>query len=105
MLPSQRKVTATQAIEVDMAYKYGIQQKLYEQSSRAVKGRENLGYLILDYNNYLCSRRRNAMTEGNAGGLLINFQKQQAKNPLFFYLMQRILKMQMYLKIKMAIMN
>ena len=30
MLPSQRKVTATQAIEVDMAYKYGIQQKLYE---------------------------------------------------------------------------
>ena len=73
--------------------------------SSQVEGRENLGYLLLDYNNYLCSRRRSAITEGNAGGLLIYFQKQQAKNPSFFYLMQRILKMQMYLKIKMAIMN
>ncbi|KAF3967722.1 hypothetical protein CMV_008311 [Castanea mollissima] len=38
--------------------------------------------------------RRNAMTEENAGGLLIYFQKQQAKNPSFLYSMQRILKMQ-----------
>ena len=45
------------------------------------------------------------MTEGNVGGLLIYFQKQQAKNLSFLYLMLRILKMQMYLKIKMAIMN
>ena len=45
------------------------------------------------------------MTEGNARGLLINFQKQQDKNPSFLYSMQRILKMQMDLKIKMAIMN
>ena len=73
--------------------------------SSQVEGRENLGYLLLDYNNYLCSRRINAMTEGNAGGLLIYFQKQQAKNLSFLYLMLRILKMQMYLKIKMAIMN
>ncbi|KAK4593922.1 hypothetical protein RGQ29_017839 [Quercus rubra] len=73
--------------------------------SSQVEGQENLGYLLLDYNNYLCSRRRNAMTKGNAGGLLIYFQKQQAKNPSFLYSMQRILKMQMYLKIKMAIMN
>ena len=73
--------------------------------SSQVEGRENLGYLLLDYNNYLCSRRINAMTEGNAGGLLIYFQKQQAKNPSFLYSMQRILKMQMFLKIKMAIMN
>ena len=40
------------------------------------------------------------MKEGNAGGLLIYFQKQQAKNPSFLYSMQRILKMQMYLKDK-----
>ena len=73
--------------------------------SSQVEGRENLGYLLLDYNNYLCSRRINAMTEGNAGGLLIYFQKQQAKNLSFLYLMLRILKMQMYLKIKIAIMN
>ena len=73
--------------------------------SSQVEGRENLGYLLLDYNNYLCSRRINAMTEGNVGGLLIYFQKQQAKNLSFLYLMLRILKMQMYLKIKIAIMN
>uniref|UniRef100_A0A2N9INJ9 Protein FAR1-RELATED SEQUENCE n=1 Tax=Fagus sylvatica TaxID=28930 RepID=A0A2N9INJ9_FAGSY len=42
MLPSQRKVTAAQAIEADMANKFGIPQKLaFEFMNRQVGGREN----------------------------------------------------------------
>ncbi|TXG51520.1 hypothetical protein EZV62_024044 [Acer yangbiense] len=54
MLPSQRKLTSSQAIEVDLAEEAGLSPKsTYEIMGRQVGGRECLGYTKQDQKNYL----------------------------------------------------
>ena len=58
MLPSQRKITASQAIEVDLAKEAGISLKsAYELMGKQVEGRESLRYTKLDQKNYLRTKR------------------------------------------------
>jgi len=58
MMPSQRKVSKAQAMEIDLAYDSGIKLKdSYEFMARQVGGRDALGYTKQDQKNYHYSKR------------------------------------------------
>jgi zinc finger SWIM domain-containing protein 3 len=89
MLPSQRRITNDQAYEIEMAEDAGIQQKaLFDLMSKYLGGRENLGYMRQDANNYLNSKRQRDTPYGEAGYLLQYFQQQLKDNPSFFHAYQ-----------------
>ncbi|KAF7801264.1 protein FAR1-RELATED SEQUENCE 5-like [Senna tora] len=85
-LPSQRKLSAAQATQIELANQSGIRQKLiFEFMSRQVGGRENVGCTLKDVSNHLSSKRTKEMKEGEAYTLLHYFQSRQSENPSFFY--------------------
>ena len=54
MMPSQRKMTANHAIEIDLTYESGLRLKQsYELLSKQVGGYDNLGFTKQDQKNYL----------------------------------------------------
>ncbi|XP_070660633.1 protein FAR1-RELATED SEQUENCE 5-like [Malus domestica] len=86
MLPSQRKMIASQATEVDLAEESGIPLRLaYELISKQAGGRESLGFIKQDQKNYLRTVRQKKMAYGEVGVLLQYFSKQILENPSFFY--------------------
>ena len=86
MLPSQRIITDVQAIEIELANNSGIQPKLaHELMSRQVRGRENLGFIKQDHKNYLRSKRKRDLKQGEVGALLYYFLSQVLENPSFFF--------------------
>ncbi|XP_059649946.1 protein FAR1-RELATED SEQUENCE 5-like [Cornus florida] len=89
MMPSQRKLSTTQTIEVDLANESGIPlQSTYELLGRHAGGRECLGYTKRDQKNYIRSKRQRDLAYGEAGSLLKYFQKQCLEHPSFFYAVQ-----------------
>ena len=85
MMPSQRKMTAAQAFEVDLADDSGIAPKAtYEFIGRQTGGRENLGYTCLDQKNYFRSRRKRDLEYGEAGSLLMYCKKKLLEDPSFY---------------------
>ena len=71
MLPSQRIITDVQAIKIELADNSGIPPKLaHELMSHQVGGRENLGFTKQDHKNYLRSKRKKDLKQGEFGGLL-----------------------------------
>jgi zinc finger SWIM domain-containing protein 3 len=89
MLPSQRKISPSQAAEIDLVEESGIPLKLaYELMGREVGGRESLGFIKQDQKNYLRSKRQKKLAYGEAGSLLKYFQNQALENPSFFYALQ-----------------
>jgi zinc finger SWIM domain-containing protein 3 len=85
-LPSQRRVSAAQAAEVEMANRSGIRQKLiFEFMSQHVGGRENVGCTSKDISNHLTAKRMKEMKEGEAYTLLHYFKAKQTENQSFFY--------------------
>ena len=57
MMPSQRKMTANHAIEIDLIYESGLRLKQsYELLSKQVGGYDNLGFTKQDQKNYLQTR-------------------------------------------------
>ncbi|XP_062075158.1 protein FAR1-RELATED SEQUENCE 5-like [Humulus lupulus] len=66
---SQRKLTLSQASEIDLADISGIPPKAsYDLMARRVGGRENLGYTIDDCRNYLQTKRTIQMRSGDTRG-------------------------------------
>ncbi|XP_028053022.1 uncharacterized protein LOC114257464 [Camellia sinensis] len=67
MLPSQRKISASQATEIDLAEKSGIRlNAAFELMGNEVGGRESLGFTKLDQKNYLRMKRQNSLAYGEA---------------------------------------
>ncbi|KAF7829807.1 protein tolB [Senna tora] len=88
-LPSQRKVSAARANQIELAKDSGIRQKLiFEFLSRQVGGGENVGCTLKDVSNHLTSKRITEMEEGEAYTLLHYFQSKKSTNPSFFYEIQ-----------------
>jgi zinc finger SWIM domain-containing protein 3 len=59
MMPSQQKMSTTQAIEIDLAYESGLRLKdSYQLMSKQVGGGDNLGFTKQDHKNYLCNKRQ-----------------------------------------------
>ncbi|KAG6708290.1 hypothetical protein I3842_06G073800, partial [Carya illinoinensis] len=89
MMPSQRKISKAQALEIDLADDSGIQlQDSYEFMGRQVGGKDALGYTKQDQKNYLHNKRQRELKYGEAGSLLRYFQKQKRENPSFYNAVQ-----------------
>ncbi|CAL5329126.1 unnamed protein product [Camellia sinensis] len=89
MLPSQRKISASQATEIDLAEKSGIRlNAAFELMGNEVGGRESLGFTKLDQKNYLRTKRQNSLAYGEAGSILQYFRDKSLENPSFFYSVQ-----------------
>ncbi|XP_028088063.1 protein FAR1-RELATED SEQUENCE 5-like [Camellia sinensis] len=67
ILPSQRKISTTQAIEVELASQSGIPlRSAYELFSRESGGKASLDFTKLDQKNYLRSKRQKDLEYGEA---------------------------------------
>ncbi|XP_028052088.1 protein FAR1-RELATED SEQUENCE 5-like [Camellia sinensis] len=89
MLPSQRKISTTQAIEVELAAESGIPlRSAYELFGRKSGRRASLGFTKLDQKNYLRSKRQKDLEYGEAGSVLQYFRKKSLENPSFYYVVQ-----------------
>ncbi|KAL7257356.1 hypothetical protein ACSBR1_003624 [Camellia fascicularis] len=65
MLPSQRKISDTQAIELDLASEFGLRLgQSFELMGREVGGRQSLGFMKLDQKNYLRTKRQKSLAYG-----------------------------------------
>ncbi|CAL8151977.1 unnamed protein product [Prunus armeniaca] len=86
---SHRNMSLAQIVEADMADSSGISPKAtLELLSRQAGGRQNLGFIPVDYKNYLRSKRTREMRVGDTGGLLEYLQQMQLNDPNFFYAIQ-----------------
>ncbi|CAL5375920.1 unnamed protein product [Camellia sinensis] len=89
MLPSQRKISASQATEIDLAEKSGIRlNAAFELMGNEVGGRESLGFTKLDQKNYLRTKRQNSLAYGEVGSILQYCRDKSLENLSFFYSVQ-----------------
>jgi hypothetical protein len=86
MMPSQRKMSTTQAIEIDLAYKSGLRlNDSYQLMSKQVGGSDNLGFTKQDHKNYLRNKRQRALKFGEAASLKRYFRNQLKKKKYSYY--------------------
>ena len=70
-LRSQRSINPAQAIEAKLVDSSGIAPRAsVGLMARRIGGLGDLGFILEDYNNYLCTRRAEEMKRGDIGGLL-----------------------------------
>ncbi|XP_028102733.1 protein FAR1-RELATED SEQUENCE 5-like [Camellia sinensis] len=89
MLPSQRKISTTQAIELDLAAQSGLRLgQSFDLMGREAGGRQCLGFTKLDQKNYLRTKRQQSLAYGEVGNVLQYFKEKSMQNPSFFYAFQ-----------------
>ncbi|KAK3036033.1 hypothetical protein RJ639_030734 [Escallonia herrerae] len=85
LLRSQRNITESQAVEVDLAYDAGLtQKKAFDLFGVKSGGMEHIGFLPLDQKNYLRIKRERGLQFGEVGSLLMSFKNQASQDPSFF---------------------
>ncbi|XP_073121033.1 protein FAR1-RELATED SEQUENCE 5-like [Henckelia pumila] len=88
-LRSQRKISTGQAMQISNIDKSGIPPKAgMNYMVSQVGGRENVGFILEDYKNYLRSQRTMNIKKGDTGGALEYLQQMQSDDPNFFYAIQ-----------------
>ncbi|XP_024316957.1 uncharacterized protein LOC100833015 [Brachypodium distachyon] len=76
LMPSQRKISEIQAIEIDIADDSGIQPKAaHEAASRRVGGSSFITYTRQYHKNYLRTKRQRELAYGEAGSMLKYFSR------------------------------
>lgn len=86
---SHRKMSAINIAQAEMTDRSGINPKeTVEFMSRQAGGREHLGFIPLDYKNYLRTKQTREMKTGDTGGVLEYLQKKKLTDPNFFYAIQ-----------------
>ena len=86
LMPSQRKISALQAFEIETSDDSGIvPRKAHELASRQVGGPLNLGYTCRDRKNHLRTKRQRDLMYGEAGSMLKYFRDKKNENPAFEY--------------------
>lgn len=89
MLPSRRKISAAQAVEIDLAHDSGIPLRLsYELLGKESGGRAVVDFLKLDQKNYLRTKRQSQLVFGEVGSILKYFEDKTLLNPSFFQSVQ-----------------
>ncbi|GAV82031.1 FAR1 domain-containing protein [Cephalotus follicularis] len=89
MMRSVRKLRDVQECEVNLADDAELTQKMsHDFFSVQDGGKENLGFLRVDQNNYLRTKRQRALVYEEWGSLLRYFENQVLKYPSFFYAVQ-----------------
>ncbi|KAM3712710.1 hypothetical protein ACJW30_01G203100 [Castanea mollissima] len=86
MMPSQRKVAATHAIEIDLAHESGLRLKQsYELLSKQVGGYDNLDFTKQDHKNYLRTKRQKDMEHRETASLGRYISRQLKKNSSYYF--------------------
>ncbi|KAM1584467.1 hypothetical protein ACFX1Z_037443 [Malus domestica] len=89
MLKINRKMSRAQKAHANDADKSGIPIKtIMELMSKKVGGREILGFLDKDYQNYIYQKRKTNMEKGDTRAILQYFHKMQVKDSSSFYSIQ-----------------
>ncbi|XP_028112682.1 protein FAR1-RELATED SEQUENCE 5-like [Camellia sinensis] len=89
MLPSQRKISTTQGIELDLAAQSGLRLgQSFELMGKEAGGRQCLGFTKLDQKNYLRTKRKQSLAYGEVGNVLQYFKEKSLQDPSFFYAFQ-----------------
>ncbi|KAM3760557.1 hypothetical protein ACB098_01G202800 [Castanea mollissima] len=89
MMPSQRKVAATHAIEIDLAHESGLRLKQsYELLSKQVGGYDNLDFTKQDHKNYLRTKRQKDMEHRETASLGRYISRQLKKNSSYYFATQ-----------------
>ncbi|XP_028106817.1 protein FAR1-RELATED SEQUENCE 5-like [Camellia sinensis] len=89
MLPSQRKISTTQAIELDLAAQSGLRLgQSFELMGTEAGRRQCLGFTKLDQKNYLRTKRQQSLAYEEVGNVLQYFKEKSLQNPSFFYAFQ-----------------
>ncbi|XP_023904302.2 protein FAR-RED ELONGATED HYPOCOTYL 3-like [Quercus suber] len=89
MLRSKRKISSAQKAIANDAERSGISIKqTIELLSMQVGGRENLGFMDVDYKNHVHNERRMALRKGDGLAMMEYFRKMQLANPSYFYSIQ-----------------
>ncbi|CAA0834204.1 Protein FAR1-RELATED SEQUENCE 5 [Striga hermonthica] len=89
MLRSHRHITAAQAAQIESIDISGIPPKAgLDYMARQAGGRENVGFIMEDYKNYLRTKRTVEMRVGDTGGVLEYLQQKQVEDPNFFHAIQ-----------------
>ncbi|XP_059668919.1 protein FAR1-RELATED SEQUENCE 5-like [Cornus florida] len=84
MMPSQRCISSVQAIDVDLASDSGIAARnSYELMARQAGCKESVGYIKLDQQNYIRTRRQNEFQYGVAAWLTNYFVTHTCDDPSF----------------------
>ena len=83
LLASQRKISELQGFEIETADDVGIGPKAaHELACIQVGGSVNLSYTLQDHKNYLRGKRQREMAYGQAGSMLMYFQKKNCREPI-----------------------
>jgi zinc finger SWIM domain-containing protein 3 len=89
IMSSQRKMSTTQAAEINLAYELGIRLKdSYQLMSKQVGGSDNFGFTKRDHKNYLCNKRQRALKFGEVASLERYFRHQLKENSSYYYSFQ-----------------
>ncbi|KAL6508683.1 hypothetical protein OROGR_023394 [Orobanche gracilis] len=86
---AHRQISEVEATQIENANSVGIKNKpSFDLMAKVVGGRERLGFIPVDYKNYLRSKRTRAAEVGDTGGVLEYLQKKQFEDSNFFYAIQ-----------------
>ncbi|XP_023893601.1 protein FAR1-RELATED SEQUENCE 5-like [Quercus suber] len=89
MLRSKRKISSAQKAIANDAKRSGISIKqTIELLSMQAGGRENLGFMDVDYKNHVHNERRMALRKGDGPAMMEYFHKMQLTDPSYFYSIQ-----------------
>lgn len=89
MIRSHRKISDSQAYEIDVCNSVGIAPKnAHELMAKQAGGKDVLGFIPADYKNYLRTKRQKDIEIGNTGGVLEYLQRMQSKDLNFHYAIQ-----------------
>ncbi|XP_059659090.1 protein FAR1-RELATED SEQUENCE 5-like [Cornus florida] len=89
MMPSQRRISVAQAIDVELACQSGVPLgNAFELMSRQAGGRQSIGYTKVDQQNFLRTRRQSELEYGEKTWLMNYFKIQSCENPSFFHTVQ-----------------
>ncbi|CAL1387494.1 unnamed protein product [Linum trigynum] len=89
MLRSNEKISSAQKAIANDAERAGLPIKAtIDLLAIQNGGRQNNGFLDLDYKNYIPAQRRAAMIKGDGQEIMDYFRKAQSEDPSFFYSVQ-----------------
>ncbi|XP_059669023.1 protein FAR1-RELATED SEQUENCE 5-like [Cornus florida] len=89
MMPSQRRISVAQAIDVELACQSGVPlSNAFELMSRQAGGMQSISYTKVDQQNFLSTRRQSELEYREKTWLMNYFKIQSYENPSFFHTVQ-----------------
>ncbi|XP_059645860.1 protein FAR1-RELATED SEQUENCE 5-like [Cornus florida] len=89
MMPSQRRISVAQVIDVELACQSGVPlDNAFDLMSRQAGGRQSISYTKVDQQNFMRTRRQSELEYGEKTWLINYFKIQSCENPSSFHTVQ-----------------